>query len=183
MLFQDEWFALQVKTRTEHQVSTMLRAKGYEEFLPAHNVKKKGIASKVPFFPGYVFCKINTNACGLIVTTPGVIRIVEFGGKPAPIDPEEIRSLQLIVNSGVPVCVMKGLNVGDKIRVEEGPLRGAVGILMSIRPKQRLLVSISMMMRTVIAEVDPEWVSVAAPTPSRKPVISINQPYAVAYTA
>lgn len=183
MLFQDEWFALQVKTRTEHQVATMLRTKGYEEFLPAHTVKKKGIASKVPFFPGYVFCRINSNACGLIVTTPGVIRIVEFGGKPAPIDPEEIQSLQLIVNSGVPVCVMKGLNVGDKIRVEEGPLRGAVGILISIRPKQRLLVSISMMMRTVIAEVDPEWISVAAPIPPRKPAISINQPYAVGYTA
>jgi len=183
VLFQDEWFALQVKARSEHQVAGMLRAKGYEEFLPTHNVKKKGLAAKAPFFPGYVFCKINTNACGLIVTTPGVIRIVEFGGKPAPVDPEEIRSLQLIVNSGVPVCVMKGLNVGDKIRVEAGPLCGAVGILISIRPKQRLLVSISMMMRTVIAEVDPEWVSVAAPTPLRKPPISITQPYAVGYTA
>lgn len=183
MLFQDEWFALQVKTRTEHQVATMLRAKGYEEFLPAHSVKKRGMASKVPFFPGYVFCRINTKACGLIVTTPGVIRIVEFGGKPAPIDPEEIRSLQLIVNAGIPVCVMKGLNVGDKIRVEEGPLRGAVGILISIRPKQRLLVSIGMMMRTVIAEIDPEWVSVADPIPPRKPPASVNESYVIGYTA
>ena len=100
MLFQaSEWFALQVRTRTEHQVATMLRAKGYEEFLPTHNVKNKKSASfPAPLFPGYVFCRINPNAHGLIVTTPGVIRIVEFGGKPAPVDPEELRSVQLIVN-------------------------------------------------------------------------------------
>jgi hypothetical protein len=42
-------------------------------------------------------------------------------------------------------------------------LRGAVGLLTSIRPKGRLLVSISMMMRTVVAEVDPDWVSSAGP--------------------
>jgi transcription antitermination factor NusG len=169
-----EWFALQVRTRTEHQVAAMLRFKGYEEFLPTHNVRKKSVLSPVPLFPGYVFCRINAHVYGLIVTTPGVIRVVEFGGKPAPIDPEEIRSIQLIVNSGVPISVWKGLNVGDKIRIEEGPLQGAVGVLASIRPK-RLLVSISMMMRTVVAEVDPEWVSSVGLTLPRYPPASANQ--------
>ncbi len=121
-----------------------------------------------PLFPGYVFCRLNATVYGLIVTTPGVIRIVEFGGKPAVIDPEEIRSVQLIVNSGAPVCVSKGLHPGDQVCITEGPLRGAVGVLASIRPKQRLLVSITMMMRTVIAEVDPDWVATANPIPSRQ---------------
>ncbi|PYP93106.1 MAG: hypothetical protein DMG65_01920 [Candidatus Angelobacter sp. Gp1-AA117] len=62
-------------------------------------------------------------------------------------------------------------------------MRGALGVLISIRPKQRLLVSISMMMRTVIAEVDPEWVSAASPAPPRKSPGSVNQPYVVGYTA
>lgn len=179
MLPAGEWFALQVKTRTEHQVAALLRVKGYEEFLPTHNVRKKRVLSQVPLFPGYVFCRINSHAYGLIVTTPGVIRIVEFGGRPAPIDPDEIRSIQLIVNSGVPICVWKGLNVGDKIRIEEGPLRGAVGVLTSILSKQRLLVSISMMMRTVVAEVDPEWVTAVGPVALRKPPVSTKQIYTV----
>jgi len=168
VVFQSEWFALQVRTRAEHQVAMMLRAKGYEEFLPTHSVKKKHISYDEPLFPGYVFCRISSHVYGLIVTTPGVIRIVEFGGKPAPIDPEEIRSIQVITNSGAPLCVWKGLNVGDKVRVEEGPLQGVVGILTSILPKQRLLVSIGMMMRTVVAEVDPEWVKVVSPKEPHK---------------
>lgn len=178
-----EWFALQVRTRMEHQVATMLRFKGYEEFLPTHNVRKKSVLSQVPLFPGYVFCRINSHTYGLIVTTPGVIRIVEFGGKPTPIDPEEISSLRLIVSSGVPLSVWKGLNVGDKVRIEEGPLRGAVGLLASIRPKGRLLVSISMMMRTVVAEVDPDWISSAGPISAKAPAVSANQAQLLSYTA
>lgn len=162
------WFALQVRTRTEHRVATILRAKGYEEFLPTRNGRRRRASlPPAPLFPGYVFCRLNPTVYGLIVTTPGVIRIVEFGGKPAVIDPEEIRSVQLIVNSGATVCVSRGLHPGDKVCITEGPLRGAVGILASIRPKQRLLVSITMMMRTVIAEVDPEWVAGVDPIASR----------------
>lgn len=176
MVVQNEWFALQVRTRTEQQVAMMLRAKGYEEFLPTCSVKKNCISYDAPLFPGYVFCRVNANVYGLIVTTPGVIRIVEFGGKPAPIDPEEIRSIQVLTNSGAPLCVWKGLNIGDKVRVEEGPLQGVVGILTSILPKQRLLVSISMMMRTVVVEVDPEWVKAVSPRiPRQAPIAYCTQ--------
>lgn len=158
MLTQGEWFALQVKARTEHQVATILRTKGYEEFLPTRGTTKKKVSTRLPLFPGYVFCRFSSDAHGPIVTTPGVIRIVQFGGKPAPIDPEEIRSVQLIVNSGVPISVWYGLQLGDSVYIQEGPLRGTVGVLTCVRSKQRLVVSITMMMRTVAAEIDPEWV-------------------------
>jgi transcription antitermination factor NusG len=157
--YDKKWFALQVRTRTEHRVATMLRAKGYEDFVPTRTVKRRSLSLQLPLFPGYVFCRIDAHVSGLVVTTPGIIRIVKFGGKPAAIDPQEIVSIQLLVNSGAPTSVMQGLQPGDKICIEDGPLRGAVGILTSFRTKQRLLVSISMMMRTVVAEVDPEWVA------------------------
>jgi transcription antitermination factor NusG len=168
-----EWFALQVRTRTEHQVATILRAKGYEEFLPTHTIQKRRANScLLPLFPGYVFCRFNPNAHGLIVTTPGVIRIVEFGGKPAPIDPAELHSIKLIVDSGVPSYVWQGLHLGDMVYIQKGPLQGVVGILASIRRRQRLLVSITMMMRTIVAEVNPEWVTAFTPFRSTKPVAS-----------
>ena len=174
MTFQDyeqNWFALHVRIRTEHQVATILRAKGYEEFLPLWNARRKGVTSPTPLFPGYVFCRMNPRAQGLIVTTPGVIRIVSFGGRPAPIDPEEVRSLQIIVNSGLPICSWRGLHPGDKVHIQEGPLRGAVGIITSIRAKQRLVVSIPMMMRSIAAEIDPDWVAAAGlVSPHKAPV-------------
>jgi transcription antitermination factor NusG len=178
VLFGDQWFALQVKIRTEHQVATILRSKGYEEFLPTHNVNKKQTADRKPLFPGYVFCRVNPMCVGLIVTTPGVLRIVKFGEKPAPIDPEEIRSIQLIADSGVPLSILQGLSVGDKVSIEDGPLRGAIGILSSIRSGRRLLVSISMMMRTVAAEVNPEWVRAVIPLQGNNVSASMYPGYA-----
>ena len=163
VLFQQQWFALQVRTRMEHQVATILRSKGYEEFLPTHTVKKQQGPCNVPLFPGYVFCRVPPDTYGLIVTTPGVIRIVKFGDKPAVIDPEEIRSIQLVLLSRAPLTVIRGLSVGDKVLIEDGPLRGAMGVLSSMRSHQRLQVSIAMMMGTVVAEVEPEWVRKVAP--------------------
>lgn len=171
---QSHWFALQVRARTEQQVATALRAKGYEEFLPTRIVKTKHNSTAMPLFPGYIFCRIRTHVHALIVTTPGVIRIVEFGGKPAPVDPEEIRSIQIIAKSGVPTCVLKNLQAGDKICIEDGPLRGVVGILTSFSPKQRLLVSITMMMRTVVAEVDSDWIAAIRPATLKKMAVSEN---------
>lgn len=168
MLFNgSEWFALQVKSRTESQVAMILRAKGYEEFLPVRHTKKKGSTSQVPLFPGYVFCRMNSHAHGLVVTTPGVIRIIGFGGRPVPIDAEEIHSIQLIVKSGAPTCVLGGLRPGDRVCMTEGPLQGAIGVLTSIRGQRRFVVSVEMMMRTVTVEVDPEWIATLKPLPPR----------------
>jgi hypothetical protein len=109
VVLQNQWFALQM----------MLRANGYEEFLPTCSVRKNAFLTKHRFFQR-TYSAVNANVYGLIVTTPRVIRIVEFGGKPAPIDPEEIHSIQVLTNSVSPLCGWKGLNVGDKVRVEEG---------------------------------------------------------------
>ena len=81
---EDQWFALQVRTRMEPQVSTILRAKGYEEFLPTYKVKNKLTASQA-LFPGYIFFRIITQSCGIIFTTPDVFLFLHFCGKPAPI--------------------------------------------------------------------------------------------------
>ena len=178
-----EWFALQVRTRTERQVAAILQSKGHEEFVPIYRLQRKRGPRAVPLFPGYVFCRINPHACGLIVTTPGVIRFVEFGGRPAAIDPEEIKSIQLILSSGAPTYVLMGLHLGDRVCIREGPLRGAIGVLTSMRAKQRLVVSITMMMRTVAAEVDPEWVAVVAPLSQRKAIGCPSQEVVLTRTA
>ena len=152
------WFALQVRPRMELSVSSMLRAKGYEEFLPLRRFNTASSAAK-PLFAGYVFCRLAPDACGRFVTTPGVIRIVCFGGKPAAVDAEEIAALQLVDRLKCPTAAIEGLHVGDKVLMNDGPLRGLSGILSSIRGQHRLLISVTIMMRTVAVEVKPEWIT------------------------
>ena len=60
---QHPWFALRVKSRTEKVVSTIARNKGYEEFLPLYQCRRKWSdrfkSVELPLFPGYVFCRLN----------------------------------------------------------------------------------------------------------------------------
>ena len=155
------WFALQVKRRMEFNVAAMLRAKGYEEFLPLNRSSRSGVA--VPLLSCYVFCRCVPDACGRFITTPGVIRVVGFGGRPASVSPEEIAALQLIEDSRCSATAIEGLHVGDRITVEDGPLRGVCGILASFRGQQRLLISVTIMMRTVAVEISPEWIGRVEP--------------------
>jgi transcription antitermination factor NusG len=151
------WFALQVRIRMELRVSAMLRAKGYEEFLPLQSPGARSAAE--PLFAGYVFCRLVPEACGRFVTTPGVIRVVGFGGRPAPVDLDEIIALQMVDKAKWPISPCEGFHVGDKVVIEEGPLRGVSGVLSSVGDQHKLLISVQILMRTVAVEVRPEWVA------------------------
>lgn len=117
-------------------------------------------------FPGYVFCRINPEVHGLVVTTPGVIRIVSFGAKPAPIDAEEIWSIQISLSTGVYASRYRSLHVGDRVRIESGPLQGVIGSINSIRGKNRLIIGITTLMRSIVLEVDSDWLKDVTPLSS-----------------
>jgi transcription antitermination factor NusG len=146
---------VQVRKRLEKSVALGLRQKGYEEFVPMHELGRscRGANREEALFPGYVFCCIGGGKYGLVVTTPGVIRILGAGSCPTPIDPVEINSLRLSCETGHRVVPCEFLNVGDWVTVEDGPLAGAVGILMERRNEQRLIISVSQCMRSVAVEV------------------------------
>lgn len=151
------WFAVQVKRRQEKSVAFGLRNKGYEEFVPVHATarSRRGVIvnQQEALFPGYVFCRIGDARYGLVVTTPGVIRILGMGNCPTPIDPVEINSLQLSCKSAQRILPCEFINAGDWVEVEDGPLTGVVGIFMERRNEHRIILSVSQCMRSVAVEV------------------------------
>jgi transcription antitermination factor NusG len=52
------------------------------------------------------------------------------------------------------------LEVGSKVRIEAGALRGLEGILMELKGKRRLILSITLLQRSVAVEIDSDAVSV-----------------------
>jgi hypothetical protein len=44
-----------------------------------------------------------------------------------------------------------------------GPLAGLTGILVEVRHSQRLILSVNLLRRSVLVEVQPDWVSPYAP--------------------
>lgn len=151
------WFVIQVMPQHECKVASQLRYKGQEEFLPMVSSRRQwSDRSKVidrPLFPGYVFCRVRRSSFGLILDTPGVHRIVSFGGQAHPITEEEMSRLQLVLASGREVTPVPYLALGQRVQVLDGPLAGMMGIVTRLKNRDRLIISVDMLMRSVAVEV------------------------------
>jgi len=154
----DCWYALHVKPRYEKLVSSQLEQKGYETLLPAY-VSKRQWSDRVktlslPLFPGYLFCRFDINARFPIVVTPGVKTILGVGRTPAPVHEPEITAIRHVMDSGAYAEPCPYLAVGEWVRVESGPLEGLTGIVLRIKGTERLVVSVSLLMRSVAVEME-----------------------------
>jgi transcription antitermination factor NusG len=160
------WFALRVRSNYENTVTTILHGKGYEGFLPFY-VSRRAWSDRVkeiqrPLFPGYVFCRFDVQRRLPVVMTPGVVCVVGVGKRPIPIDDAEIASIQAAVRSGLPAAPWPFLQIGQQVSIERGPLRGTTGILLSYKGQHRLVLSVTLLQRSVAVEVDSAWVSEVA---------------------
>jgi transcription antitermination factor NusG len=159
----NKWFALRVKPRFEKTVATSARNKGYEEFLPLYQCRRRWSdrfqSVELPLFPGYVFCQLNPEFRLPLLTIPGALHFIGTGRIPASIDDEEIAALQTAMRSGLWAEPWPFLNVGQRVRLEEGPLAGLEGLLIEeVRKKQRLIVSVTLLKRSVAVEIERDWV-------------------------
>jgi transcription antitermination factor NusG len=151
------WFAVQVIPQHECKVASQLRYKGQEEFLPMVSSRRqwsdRSKINKRPLFPGYVFCRIKRSSFRLILDTSGVHRIVSFGGQAHPIADEEMNSLQQVLASGRDVAPVPYLTLGQRVRIIDGPLSGMAGIVMRLKNRNRLIISVDMLMRSIAVDV------------------------------
>lgn len=160
------WFAVQVRPRSETAVAALLTGKGYDTFLPSYvragPRQNRETLSRLPLFPGYVFCRFDPLVNALIVTTPGVVRIVGYGRQPAVIEEREIAALKTIVTSGVRAEPLSEAHPGDPVRITSGPLRGVEGLLVEMNKRRQFIVSVSILHRSALVELRREWVTAAA---------------------
>jgi transcription antitermination factor NusG len=153
-----KWFALQVRTRWESSTSLLLAGKGYQTLLPTYKSSKRwrGRVREVhaPLFPGYVFCQFDVQKRLPILVTPGVLALVGRGRVPTPVDEVEIANLRTVVSSGLGAEPWPYLEVGQKIRIDNDSLQGLEGILIQFKGNHRIVVSVSLLRRSVALEID-----------------------------
>jgi transcription antitermination factor NusG len=159
-----QWFALGVKPRFDKAVARMLESKGFETLLPLYKKRHRYAArckvAELPLFPGYVFCRFNVLTRLPILTTPGVTQILGTGNTPIPLSENEIVSLQTAIKSDLPLQPFPFLQVGQRVRIEEGALAGVVGIVIRCKQSLRLVLSITLLQRSVLLEIDQHQISV-----------------------
>jgi transcription antitermination factor NusG len=154
----EPWFALQTKSRHEKKVDYLLKQKGYQCLTPTYRQKRKWsdrtVKIELPLFPMYVFCRFNPTALGQIVSIRGVLRAVEFGGKLAEVAAEEIEALQMLALSNLLREPWQYLPQGTSVRIETGPLAGIQGFICMSENKRQLIISVTLLQRSVAVELD-----------------------------
>ena len=156
------WYAIRTKSNFSERVAVSLRDKGYDEYYPRYAVRQNW-SDRVktvfrPLFPGYVFCRFDVSKRLPILTTPGVIEIIGTGRLPVAIPDAEIEAIQRILQTGLQAEPWPYLKPGDEVSIETGPLTGVRGRLLATKGTARLVVSITMLQRSVAVELDRWWV-------------------------
>lgn len=157
------WYALQVRSRKESYVASQIQGQGFECLLPTYkSIRKWSDRMKEleqPLFPGYLFCRFDFQNRRPVITTPGVLQIVGYGKTAIPVSNEEIQALQLAVSSGIPKQPWPYLEVGQRVRVNYGTLTGLEGILVNVKGNHRVVLSVTLLQRSVAMEVETSWLS------------------------
>jgi transcription antitermination factor NusG len=153
-----QWFALQVRARREKAVADHLSGKDYELYLPLYRSRRRWSDRlkevEAPLFPGYLFCRFNVHERLPILRTPWVIQVVGYNHSPVPVEESEIAAVRTLVDSGLPSQPWPFLQIGDMVRIESGPLCGLEGILINAKGNHRIVVSVTLLQRSVAVEID-----------------------------
>jgi transcription antitermination factor NusG len=155
---RERWYALYVRSRHEKVVENSLKGKGYTVFSPSYRTKKKRVDRiaqiEVALFPGYVFCQFDPARRLPILVTPGVVGVVCRGNRPDPVDNTEINSIRTVSLAGGSVQPWPFLKIGQRIRVQSGPLTGAEGIFLRIQNDFSLIVSVTLLQRAIAVVIE-----------------------------
>ena len=157
------WLALQVKARCERAVAAAIRYKGFEEFAPLYQCRHRWSdrvkSLELPLFPGYVFCRVDPKCRLTVLTIPGVVQFVSIGRIPVAVEDAEIAALQNAGRSGLATEPCSYVNVGQLVRLNDGPLAGLEGFLLQVRSECKVVVSVTLLKRSVAVEIDRRWVT------------------------
>jgi transcription antitermination factor NusG len=129
-----------------------------ESFLPLYETinrwKDRKVRVQLPLFPGYLFVHLDLADRLNVLQVAGVARFVNFGGTAIPVPTPDIESLRAGLIGGLRVEPHPYLKLGRRARVKYGPLQGMEGILLKKKNKERFVISLDLIMRSVAVEID-----------------------------
>jgi transcription antitermination factor NusG len=128
---QARWYALTVQYQHERQTEKALQSKGLETLVPLYRSRRQWSDRvkdvDLPLFAGYVLCHFDLSERIRVLDTPGVAKIVGFGGTMTALDDLEIAGIQQLLALNLPLAPWPYLKAGDRVRVEHGPIRKTDG--------------------------------------------------------
>ena len=156
------WYAVRTRPQQENRAESNLDAWKVETLCPkvkerrCHPYLGTPIYVTKALFPGYLFARFDAGVqLQKIWFTRGVHSVVSFGGHATPIDNDIIELIQAQMNEEGFVRVGGELKVGDKVMINDGPLRSLVGVFeRELKDSERVMIlldAVSFQGRLVVA--------------------------------
>lgn len=155
------WYCIHTRPKCEHSAASVLRELGgVESFCPRIRFQRSTRRGKVWFvealFPSYFFARFDASQwLRAVKHSQNVIRVVEFGGVPIQVPDENIAQLRLQMHGSEVHEVHTSIKVGDTVEVTEGPMRGLMGVVESLRSgEERVRILLDFLGRQSLVEVN-----------------------------
>lgn len=166
---EKQWFAIHTYAGYENKVKENLEKRAesmhmedyitrvivpMEEEIQMKDGRKKVVQRKV--FPGYVLVEMvmTDHSWYVVRNTSGVTGFVGAGNKAVPLHPHEVDAI--LAQMGMEESKSKLMyDIGEGVRVKEGPFESLIGIVEELFPdKGKLRVSVSMFGRETPVELE-----------------------------
>jgi transcription antitermination factor NusG len=155
-----EWFAVRTRPRHEKVVTSQLETSGIETFLPlCSQVRSWSDRRKIvdfPLFPGYVFVRTSraSHARVRVFQVRGVLGFVGPNNQATPIPASQIEAVRTLLKAQIDCRPHPFLNIGQRVRIQNGALQGLEGILVRIASDHSLVVSVDLIHKSVAIRLE-----------------------------
>ena len=153
-----KWIAVYTKPRHEKKVENELLKKGFEVYLPILKERRKWSDRKkwVEFtmFRFYVFVRTKIKNTLFVLQTPGVVKVIKFGGEVAIVQNKSIEAIKLMIEGGYNPEPLDYFVKGDPVEVNDGPLKGLVGEVIRLDKNDRLVVRVDAIQHSVSIQIN-----------------------------
>jgi len=151
------WYVAYARPRHEKHIVHQLKERGIPSLVPLYTSlrrwKDRRKRLELPLFPGYVFVQMALQRRLDLLRLPGVVDLVSFQGKPVPVRHCEIETL-LGLNAATMAHPCAYLQAGRRVRIRRGALEGLEGIFVRRRGQSRVVLSVSLIQRSVAIEIE-----------------------------
>jgi transcription antitermination factor NusG len=141
-----QWMVVYTRSNFEKRIDKNLKEQGIMSYCPLITSRNQW-ADRIkiiekPFFSSYLFVKASPLDLHKVKYSPGVINLLSSDGKPVIITDHEIEQIRLITKTyaDAEVVSLKGLKIGDKVKIKDGLLLNKEGFVNKIMGTKVLMV-------------------------------------------
>jgi transcriptional antiterminator RfaH len=162
--FNTGWFVIYTKPRHEKKVADQLENIHINHFLPlvkrlrTWSDRRKYIDT--PLFPSYLFVKLeDVQSYFRSLEIDGVLQYVRTGKQITSVNEEVINNLKLIISNlpGKVEVLSESICPGEKLYISEGPFTGFCCEVIQHKGKQKILVRIELLQRSILLDMPVEY--------------------------